>query len=326
LSRQPLADVGDQETTKEAAAQICYVLAHIPATDEKEIWKFQQEDITTQKLSKYSQDGWPDQRKLDEECRKFRPVRDEITVQDGLVMKGCQIIIKKMRDEIIGYIHRGHMGIAKCRARESVWWPGILEQIAETVRRCPVCVQERQDRHEPLIPSEFPERPWQKVPLDLFKLNGKWFMVLMDYYSRYPEVTELTRLTAAAVINRCQSFFARHGVPEEVRSDCGSQFKELEKSEFHKFAKEYGFIHRTSSPRYPQSNGFAEAAVKTVKTHTKLFSRVSGRSVPLFPYRSFRTALSVPLLPYRGPVRTELLPYRSFRTAFVPHTRRIEFI
>jgi hypothetical protein len=62
FSRQPLADVGDQETTKEAAAQICYVLAHIPATDEKlsEIWKCQQEDITTQKLRKYSQDGWQD--------------------------------------------------------------------------------------------------------------------------------------------------------------------------------------------------------------------------------------------------------------------------
>jgi transposase InsO family protein len=188
-------------------------------------------------------------------------------------------------------------------------WPGISEQIAETVRRCPVCVQ---DRHEPLIPSEFPERPWQKVALDLFKLNGKWFMVLMDYCSRYPEVTELTLLTAAAVINRCQSFFARHGVPEEVRSDCGSQFKELEKSEFHKFAKEYGFIHGTSSPRYPQSNGFAEAAVKTVKTLKKTNED---------PYKALLEYRATPLSNGYSPA--ELLFGRRIRTTLPMNPKRL---
>ena len=56
--------------------------------------------------------------------------------------------------------------------------------------------------------------------------------------------------------------FARHGIPEQVRSDNGPQF---DSAEFSYFAKEWGFKHRPSSPRFPQANGEVEWGVKTVK-------------------------------------------------------------
>ena len=56
--------------------------------------------------------------------------------------------------------------------------------------------------------------------------------------------------------------FSRHGVPSKVISDNGPQFSS---SDFAYFAKTYEFVHVTSSPGYPQSNGKAENAVKTVK-------------------------------------------------------------
>ena len=43
-------------------------------------------------------------------------------------------------------------------------------------------------RKEPLKPHE---RPWQKVGTDLFDWKGKPHLVIVDYYSRYPEVAEL---------------------------------------------------------------------------------------------------------------------------------------
>lgn len=60
-----------------------------------------------------------------------------------------------------------------------------------------------------------------------------------------------------------QDMFACHGIPEEIMSNNGPQFIS---NDFNKFSKEWQFNHVTSSPRFPQSNGLAEAAVKTVKT------------------------------------------------------------
>ncbi|UYV79215.1 hypothetical protein LAZ67_17001565 [Cordylochernes scorpioides] len=75
-------------------------------------------------------------------------------------------------------------------------------------------IQQLSPKHEALMPSEFPIRPWQKVGMDLFYLNGRWYLIVCDYYSRYPEISLLQNLTAQEVINRLKSIFARHGTPE----------------------------------------------------------------------------------------------------------------
>ena len=99
------------------------------------------------------------------------------------------------------------------------------------------------------------------VGVDLFELNKVNYLLLVDYFSRYPEVIKLSATTSAAVIN-VMSIFARHGIPETVRSDNGPQFSA---EEFTRFSNSFGFQHVTSSPRYPQSNGQVERMVQTVK-------------------------------------------------------------
>ena len=84
----------------------------------------------------------------------------------------------------------------------------------------------------------------------------------MDYYSRYIEIAKLTSTSSNDVIRHMKSIFARPGIPESVMSDNGPQYSA---TTFSNFAREYGFSHITSSPKYPQANGAAERAVKTVK-------------------------------------------------------------
>ena len=115
-----------------------------------------------------------------------------------------------------------------------------------------------------MIPSVLPDRPWQKIGTDLFELKGKTYLLCIDYFSRFAEVALLSKSTTTPdVITHLKSWFARHGIPDEVVSDNGPQFQA---GEFAKFVDDYGFKHEPSSPKYSQSNDEVERAVKAVKS------------------------------------------------------------
>ncbi|UYV69132.1 K02A2.6-like [Cordylochernes scorpioides] len=306
LSRQPLLTTEGGENERQTSAHINAVLSSITDKDEMltKIFEAQQEDTTLKAVVNYLEQGWPDKKKMSQALLSYWHVKDELGVQNGLLMRSCRLVIPaSMKLEILDKLHAGHFGITKTRlrARETVWWPGISEEIAETVRKCSVCIQEAVSKHEPLIPTNFPTRPWQKIGMDLFKFENKWYLVVIDYYSRYPEMVQLDRLTASVVVRSCKSIFARHGVPETVVSDNGTQFGAAR--EFANFARQYGFTHVTSSPRFPQSNGMAEAGVKIAKL---ILKKNQDPSLGLLEYRS--TPLE------NGYSPAELLMGRKLRT------------
>ena len=72
---------------------------------------------------------------------------------------------------------------------------------------------------EPLMPSELPKRSWQVVGSDLFELRGVHYLLIVDYFSRYPEVVKMSTTTSKAMIVAMKPVFARHGLPEVLRSD-----------------------------------------------------------------------------------------------------------
>ena len=118
-------------------------------------------------------------------------------------------------------------------------------------------------KKEPLKPHELPTKPWQKIGTDLFEYANKNYLVIMDYYSLWPEVYQLKNANTECVIEATKEAFSRHGIAEEVISDNGPQFSAFK---YKHFAKEWQFKINTSSPYYPKSNGLAEAAVKSLKT------------------------------------------------------------
>ncbi|UYV85035.1 K02A2.6-like [Cordylochernes scorpioides] len=247
---------------------------HQSTTDDRlaKIALNQKLEPTLQNVAFYSKNGWPAKCQLSPLERSFYDVRDEIGEENGLLMRGLRVIIpSNMRKDVLNRIHAGHQGITKCRARakDHVWWPGIGQEIQDMVKTCEKCIENQPLKHEPLIPNDFPERPWQKVGMDLFHYEGSEYLVVVDYFSRFIEVVRLTKLSSEAVVDHCKAIFARHGIPDIVISDNGPQFRPSTTSAFTKFASEVGFRHITSSPKHPQSNGQAEAAVKIVKNLMK---------------------------------------------------------
>ena len=86
--------------------------------------------------------------------------------------------------------------------------------------------------------------------------------------------------TSFNVIVALKSIFARHGIPEIIRSDNGPQYSSRE---FAEFATSYGFRHTTSSPRYPQSNGQVERMVQTIK---RMIKRSEDPHLAVLSYRA----------------------------------------
>ena len=97
--------------------------------------------------------------------------------------------------------------------------------------------------------------------MDYFTLAGKDYLLMVDYFSKYPEVLQVSNKTADTTISKMKSIFARHGIPQTVVADnmpFGSRA-------FQQFAKAWNFNIITSSPTYPQSNGLVERNVQTIK-------------------------------------------------------------
>ena len=171
-----------------------------------------------------------------------------------------------MRLTMMCKLHEGHQGVVRCRSRaqSSVWLPGLSRQLEELVRRCTTCAVERCNPSEPMIASDTALRPWQKVGMHMFVYKKATYLLVVDYTSSY--VAKLAATTSPDVILHLRSIFTRHGIPETVVSDNGPQCASYE---FAQFASEEGFIHVTSSPRYPQSNGKAERKLQTVTAMLK---------------------------------------------------------
>ena len=164
-------------------------------------------------------------------------------------------------------ISRAYLPEVHTCAREMMFWPRMSSELKEYVSKCDVCLADCSTQgKEPIVQHEFPARPWAKVGADLCDFQGRTLLVVCDYYSNFIEVESITQANTSGICKVLKTLFARYGVPDSLMSDNGPQFAS---AEFASFARKWGFEHVTSSPHYPQSNGKAENAVKTVK---RLFS------------------------------------------------------
>ena len=79
-----------------------------------------------------------------------------------------------------------------------LYWPGMSAQIEDKVKDC------------------------------LCATTTRHYLVLVDYYSKYIEVTKLNDLTSQDTIEALKEHFSRHGIPAKLVTDCGVQYTSKE--------------------------------------------------------------------------------------------------
>ena len=199
----------------------------------------------------------------------FKNIKDELSIYNGIILRGNRIVIpNSLQEKAVDLAHIGHQGIGKTKAliREKVWFSGIDKMVENKIRNCLACqaTTTRQETREPVKSTVLPKAPWKEISIDFCGPfpSGDCLLVVIDDYSRFPEVEILTSTSARAVIPKLDAIFSRQGIPDIVKSDNGPPFNG---AEFKAYAEQSGFHHRRITPYWPRANGEAERFMSTIE-------------------------------------------------------------
>ena len=200
----------------------------------------------------YSLQGWPAYMPHQPLLRPYQEGRSHFSAVDYLLMYDDRLVIPRgMTLQILDCIHTGHLGITKCRSRAhtSVWWPGISKQTKCSASLVPK-IDQRPKNH--LCQPHF------------FLVHGKGLPLIC--LSGTGKSTSLSQtITPGSLKSRNSAM--KHPKLLFKHSSNSSPFTAFHTADScGEFAAKYGFVHTTSSPRYPQANGEVERPVRTAKS------------------------------------------------------------
>ena len=254
-----LSRLGDQkDTIKLPKLHVYQILHQLPARSDslQEIWQATQADDELALLKHTNTMGWPNNiKEIPQVLHPYWTFCEELTIEDGLILKGTRIIIpNKKWEAILKQIHDSHLGLTKCKlhAKQLVYWPGLNNQLEQLVLNCQLCLKYSQSKTKPDTYSTLGQEAlifaWTKVATELFHFKGNSYLLLVDYTSWFPIVRKLTSMTARHIADHIKQIFAKYGWPDVLVSDNRPCYA----SEIFKGPKEeYQVNHITSSPHYP---------------------------------------------------------------------------
>ena len=203
------------------------------------------------------------------------------------------MIPTSLQQRAIDLARASHQGLAKTKSllREKVWFPDIDNMVKDTIAHYLPCnATGRPDPQEPLQMTDMPDGPWQKIHVDFYGPlpSGEYLLVVIDRYSRYPEVEIVRSTKASSVIPKLDKMFAAHGIPDTITSDNGPPFNG---SEYKRYLTALGTNKHSSTPRWPQGNAEVERfnqplgiALKTATIEGKVWQQEINRF--LLQYRT----------------------------------------
>lgn len=231
-------------------------------------------DPLLRKVLKNIKENWLEVEKEEsEEFEIIYKLRNELYIEGNVIIKGIsQILIPtSLRQQILKLLHKAHFGIerTKSRGRKFVWWPNFGKDVELYISACQIC---QTNAHKP--PKLDPKHKWPQAKLPMERLHADlagpiWntnFLIVVDVYTKYIWVTQLTSTNSHVIINALTNIFSMFGNPVSIVTDNGSQFCSVE---IENFLFEEGISHVKSPIYHPSSNGIAEKAVQTFKRGMK---------------------------------------------------------
>nr|XP_025702600.1 uncharacterized protein LOC112803314 [Arachis hypogaea] len=214
--------------------------------------------------------------KLRREAAKYAVIQGQL-FKKGLNQPLLKCLHPDQTDYVLREVHEGccghHIGgkaLARKLIRAGYYWPSMMADSKEFVRRCVKCQENTNFHRAPaselsLLTSSRPFSQWGVDLLGPFPVGPgqvKYLIVAIDYYTKWIEAEPLASISAS----NCRKFMwrqviTRFEIPEVVISDNGTQFTD---KKFTEFLTGLGIRQKFSSVEHPQTNGQAESANKII--------------------------------------------------------------
>ena len=196
------------------------------------IWQIQQataQDKHLQWLKSLIIKSWPDTKDhLHQDIRPYWSFKDDLAVIDGVIMKGrCIIIPEALKQQALDQLQGNHKGIEKTKllAHKSIYWVNANNDIENYTKNCNICLEFQQSQpKEKIIHHDIPIRPWNVVGDDMFQLNTKNYLCIVDYHRKFPVVKKMEGLSTDSLISALKVVFAKYNIPKRVMSDTSGNF------------------------------------------------------------------------------------------------------
>ena len=75
-----------------------------------------------------------------------------------------------------------------------------------------------------MIYQDIPVRPWDVTGTDMFTLNNKHYLYIVDYHSKFSFFKKAEGLSTDSLILTCKVIFAEYRIPKKIMSDSGGNF------------------------------------------------------------------------------------------------------
>ena len=226
-------------------------------------------DQDLQVLKSHITNGFPIGTNQCPKCiRPFFPYRDELTVYNGLVLKGHRVVIPTaLRNQLLNVIHESHLGIFKTldRARTSIFWPGITHAVTVLLSQCRACAKHQDKQPSESIVSDPELKLWTSLSIVNFEYKGRHYLIILDRCTKFVVVKCVHSYDAGTTVETMFEIFSKFGLPENIRSDRGRNFLS---AQFTQFLNDLG-IDLTYCSAYHHSSNPAECAIRNVKNLMK---------------------------------------------------------
>ena len=188
------------------------------------------------------------------------------------------VIPEGFREKVLRLAHEtlmsGHSGIKKTldRVVSEFFWPGVCGDVARFCKSCDICqrtIQKGRVTKVPLGKMPLIDTPFKRVAVDIVgpieprsDKKSRYILTVIDYATRYPEAVALPSIETERVAEALVEMFSRVGIPDEMLTDCGSQFTAEVMKEVSRLLSLQQF---TTTPYHPMCNGLVERFHATLK-------------------------------------------------------------